>query len=443
MSTAVFEFTAGELIERALIDARIISANQPIQGKDTNNGLVALKFIFKHFQAQGLHLWAKEKAILPLNTGQRKYFLGPNGADAAKVDSFVNTTLTANEIAAATVIDVTSSTGMEGAPNILATNPALTTQDWTAIDSATLSISSNKLVVTNGAAVAGGAEFDLTTVVGDDYLISFSYEKGTSASADFTASDVNGTLDTVNLSATGLGTLTFTATDTTTVFTIANNSAVITETSLLVSMNYVNKAAGDRIGIALDDGTRFWDDIVTVDSGIQVTINAGLPSAASGSTSTLNVFSYSEEIERPLRILNSQFGETITASEIPVAIWSQEEYADQPDKDSSGTVINIYYSPQLNEGELEVWQVASNINQVLRFTYERPLLIPTASTDVLDFPSEWIMALKWAIAAELGPQYGVKAERQIVLEAKAAQTLEEVLGHDVERDSMSLQPDLT
>ena len=96
---------------------------------------------------------------------------------------------------------------------------------------------------------------------------------------------------------------------------------------------------------------------------------------------------------------------------------------------------------QLTDGELEVWQVAGNVNQVLRFTYERPLLIPTASTDSIDFPSEWFMHLKWAVAAELGPQYGVKAERQLVLEAKSNQTLEAVMGHDVERDSMSLQPD--
>lgn len=100
-----------------------------------------------------------------------------------------------------------------------------------------------------------------------------------------------------------------------------------------------------------------------------------------------------------------------------------------------------YYSPQLTDGELFVWQVASNVNQVLRFTYERPILIPTVSTDVLDIPSEWILPLKWALAAELGPEYGVKAERQLIIEARANTFLNQALDHDTEMASMSLQPD--
>lgn len=441
MSTAVLTETAGEVITAALKKARIIPAEQPIKAKDTAAGLEALKDILKHFQTQGLNLWKKERAILPLIKDQQRYLLGPNGSDCAKRDTFVNTTLTADESSSATVIDLVSSTGMSGAPDILTANPATATTDWTITDSATLSISSQKLLITNGAASAGGATYDLTTTIGNDYIINLSYEKGTSASADFTASDVNGTLATVNLTSTGTSTLSFTATDTTTTFKAANNSTTITETSLLVSVNYIDKATGDRIGIEQDDGTRHWDNIVTVDSSIQVTINSGLASAASGATSTLSVYSYENEIERPMRILNAQFATTLTASEIPTETWAQEEYENQSDKTSSGTIVAWYYSPQLTDGELFVWQVASNVNQVLRFTYERPILIPTVSTDVLDIPSEWILPLKWALAAELGPEYGVKAERQLIIEARANTFLNQALDHDTEMASMSLQPD--
>ena len=231
MSTAVHTETAGEVIKSALKKARIIPALQTIQPKDTANGLEALRDILKHFQTQGLNLWKKERGILPLIANQQRYLLGPNGSDCAKRDTFVNTTLTADEIATATVIDVTSSTGMAGAPDILTANPATATTDWTATDSAVLTISSQKLLITNGTTAAGGGTYDLTTTIGNDYIISFSYEKGTSASADFTASDVNGSLATVNLSATGTSTLSFTATDTTTTFKAANNSTTDTETS--------------------------------------------------------------------------------------------------------------------------------------------------------------------------------------------------------------------
>lgn len=440
MSTPVLEFTAGELITKALQNARIIAAEQAIKAKDFNNGLVALRLVFKHLQAQGPHEWTKEEAIIPLVTGQRKYVLGPDGDDIAKED-LITTLLTADELAAATVIDLTSTAGMNGAADILLSNPANSTQDWTAINSATLATVSNELEVTNGAAVAGGAEFSLETTSGVTYQVNFEYSQGTSADADFTVSDVNGDLDTINLTSSGTSLLTFTARDTETVFSIENGSAVSGETSLLVSLNYVDKSSGDRVGIALDDGTRHWDDIVSVDSSIQITINNGLPSAASGATNTLNAYSYVNGIARPIHVLQSRFGETFTASEIPTEQWSREEYFDQPDKNSSGTVINWYYSPQLINGDLYLWQVASNINQVLRLTYSRALLIPTAPEDVLDLPSEWFIAVMWSIAAELGPQYGVKTDRQLILESKAQDAMEAALGNDVERDSMSLQPD--
>lgn len=441
MSTAVLTSTANEIITSALKKARVIAATQSISATDTANGLIALKDVLKHFQTKGLNLWKKERAILPLNTGQQRYLLGPNGADCAKRDTFVNTTLTADESSSATVIDVTSSTGMSGAPDILTANPATSTTDWAAANQGTLSISSQKLLLTNGGAAAGGANYSLATIIGHDYIANFSYEKGTSASANFTLHDANGVLSTVNLTSTGTSSLTFTATDTVTFFKIANSSVTINETSLLISMNYIDKATGDRIGIELDDGTRHWDNIVTVDSSIQVTINTGLASAATGSTSTLTVWAYETEIERPLNILNMQFATTITASEIPVELWAQEVYESQSDKTSSGTVVAWHYSPQLTDGELFVWQVASNVNQILRFTYERPILIPTVSTDVIDIPSEWILALKWMVAAELGPEYGVKTERQVLLETKANQYLNAALDHDTEQGSMDLQPD--
>jgi hypothetical protein len=331
---------------------------------------------------------------------------------------------------------------MAGAIGILASTPVTSTQDWTAINSATLAVVGGKIEVTNGAAVAGGAEYSLTTVACVTYQVDFEYTQGTSASADFTISDANGDLTTINLAVSGTSSLTFTARDTETVFSIENNSATITETSLLAALNYIDKASGDRIGIALDDGTRYWDNIVTVDSATQVTINVGLPSGATGLTSTLNVYAFGEKMQRPVRVLSGRSGASLTASEIPGDQWSREEYFEQSDKDSSGTVVGWYYSPQRVNGDLYLWQVSSSINQVFRFTYSRPLLIPTASADELDVPSEWFLPLVWAVAAELGPEYGVKAERQVILESKAAQSLAQALSHDVERSSMQMQPDL-
>jgi len=439
MTSAILQSTAGDLITRALRSSRIIATEQPIQDKDFQQGFDAIESVLKHWQAQGIHLWSKTSAIIPLVKDQRKYLLGPGGDEIAELDTFVNTTLTSALIATTTTLPVVSTTGMAGAPNILSQDVTLSTQDWTAINSATLSVSSG-ILITNGAAVAGGAEFTLDTTIGRTYRVRFGYTKGTSVSAVFTVLNGGVSADTTTLTATGTGELTITALTSTITFRAENTSAVSGETSTVSSLNFIDESEGDRIGIELDDGTRQWTDILDVLSSTSVELKTGLTGAAATSNT---VFSYEIQIGRPLRLLNAQFGETITASEIPVNRWSEDEYFDQSDKDSSGTVVNWYYTPSLNLGELFVWQVAANVNQVLRFRYNRPINIPTAQSDLLDIPSEWNMPLQWAIAAEVGPGYGLKAERQLTLELKAGTTLDEALGHDVERDSMLIQPDFT
>ena len=447
MTSEVFTQTAGQLITNALRDARIIAAEQPIQAKDLADGLQAINMIIKHWQAQGIHLWSEREAVLPLIPAQRKYLLGPGGDDIGTADSFFNTTLDADLVATNTVVTLVATSGntidgqairIEGAPDILLSNPAITTQDWTTINSGTITASALGLELTNSAAVAGGVERSLDTTIGVTYQVDISYTQGTSASADFTVEDTTGVLDTINLTTTGTGILTFTARDLTTTFRFENGSTGITQTNTLASLNYRDKTAGDRIGIEIDDGSRFWDDVVTVDSATQVTINNGVPSAA---TTANTVYTYATAIARPMRILQARFAETITASEIPVRQWSRDEYFDQPDKDSGGTVVNQYYTPTLTLGRLFVWQVANDINQVLRFTFVDTIEIPTDTADPLEVPSEWYLPLKWAIAAELGPSRGLSDNRQVILESKAATTLQEVLAFDVERDSLQFQPD--
>lgn len=447
MTSETFTQTAGQLITNALRDARIIAAEQPIQSKDLIDGLQAINMIIKHWQAQGIHLWSEIEAVLALVPGQRKYLLGPNGDDIGTASTFFNTTVNADLIALDTVITLTATSGLTidgqsitigGAPDILASNPAISTQDWTTINSGTITASVAGLELTNSAAASGGAEFSLDTTIGVTYQVDISYTMGTSASADFTVEDTTGILDTINLSATGTGILTFTARDLTTTFRFENGSAVITETSTLADLNYRDKESGDRIGIELDNGSRFWDNVVTVDTATQVTINNGVTSAA---TTGNTAYTYGTAIARPMRLLQSRFAETITASEIPVRQWSRDEYFDQPDKDSSGTVVNWYYTPTLTIGQLFVWQVANDINQVLRFTFVDPIEIPTDTNDMLEVPSEWYMPLKWSIAAELGPSRGLPDNRQLILESKAAGALSEALAFDVERESLSFQPD--
>ncbi len=571
-TSETFSQTAGQIIINALRDARIIAAEQPVQDIDFSNGLTAIQNVIKHWQTQGIHLWSETEALLPLNTAQRKYLLGPSGDDCAVAKTFFNTTLT-QDIAApeaniftvdpvtttvgwtttsasvavvanglevtntaalagsaafdfttvtnsqytigvsyiegssgSTVITLTDVIGtlesdtwssdavwrydttardttttftltngsagigddnivgeltgssnnvsiqvaatsgttfdgqaisMSGAPDILSTNPALSTGGWIP-GLSTLTRVDDGLQVANSIAFAGGVQFVLDTVIDTTYQVDFSIASGTSDGGDFDVFDTTGTLDARAASVPGAYTMEFTARDLTTTFQMFNRTAGSGDFNVISSLNYRDKTSGDRIGIELASGTRYWDNIVTVDSTTQVTINNEIPSAA---TSGAVIYTYGTAIARPMRILNARFAEDVTASEIPTKQWSREEYFEQPDKDSTGTVVKWYYTPILTNGALFVWQVANTLNQVLRFTYVDPIDIPTETDDNLEFPSEWYLPLKWAIAAELGPSYGLPDNRQLILESKAVRSLQEALDFDVERQSMSLQPD--
>ena len=437
MTSPVLNTTARQIIVAAYRAGGIIPSEQGIQPFETERGLEALNFLIKEWQTQDIHLWSKTEAIIPLNVGQSKYLLGPTGDEVGEETGFNCTNLEANQVATDTVLTVFDSTGMTGASDILAVSPTISTQDWTAINSATLSSDGTKLTVTNGAAVAGGAEFTLETENTKRYIVKFDYEKGTSAGATF--SIVSGaTLATTTLTATTSNVeLSFTANLDNVTFRFENTSAVSGETSLALNLNYIETSTGDRIGIELDDKTRQWTNIITVNSSTELRIADGLTSAASDKNI---IYTYSTMIDRPLRVLQTRYADRLDRSEIPTNQWSREDYFDQPDKTSEGTVTQWYYSPQLTNGDLRVWQTASNVNNVLRFTFTRPLEISTDLVDSPDIPAEWVSALKWNLAARLAIEFGALSRLQVIKQ-EAAVTLQNALDYDVERSSMIIQPD--
>jgi len=435
----VYTKTAGQIIEEALRKARIIAVEQPVQASDYARGLLSLNNISKHLQTRGLHLWKQGRAVLPLNRDQRVYKLGPDGAKCGREDSFFSTALTADAVLGAATLAVSSTTGMLSAPDILESSPVVSTQDWTAINNATLSVSSG-LVITNVGANDGGAEYSLATTAGRTYRVRFGYTQGTSADCVFSVINSTTVEDTVTLAAAGTGELTITAIGTEIVFRAQNGSSVNGETSTVASLQYVDEESGSQIGIELPDNTRYWTYVLNVDSSTDLTISGVMPSTA---VSGASVFHYQEQISRPLRLDNYTYSNKFNQSEIPVNNWSRQEYMAQPDKGSRGTVVNAYYNPDLNEGNLYVWQVAGSVTNVLRFDCREPLDIYVIHTDILDIPSEYYMAMLWNMAADLGPEYGINMERQLVLEQKANAFLEDALDNDAEESTLQFVPDFT
>jgi hypothetical protein len=197
-------------------------------------------------------------------------------------------------------------------------------------------------------------------------------------------------------------------------------------------------AVNDNVGIQMDDKTRFWTTIKSVDSATQITLYAVLPSA---STLGNTAFTFTTLIQRPKRILSFRRKTYADDNEIPVSAWSRNQYFNQVNKHSQGTVVNCYYSPRLTDGRLYVWQTASSVNDLVRFTFERPLEIITSSIQTIDFPEEWQEAVIYSLAARLTDDYDTPPAKMQSVNAKAIQFLDDLLGWDEEMESINLQPD--
>jgi len=436
-TSKVYTRTAGEIIAEALRDARIIPSEQPIQAIDYENGLDALNNVSKFWQTKGIHLWLEERAVLPLNPGQQSYLMGPDGDPCGYREGFFETDVGAAAVTGATALTVTSSVGMEAAPDILDSDPTNSTQDWTAT-LATLSVSSG-LRVTNSGAASGSATYELEAAVGQTYRVRFGFTLGTSVSA--TVSVLNGATveDSVLLSASdATNELVITASVDPIVFKIANTSTTINQYSTVYDLQYVDDETGSRIGVELDDATMQWTYVLNVNSTTSIDLTDALTDDAAEDN---QIFSFTDQIDRPLRLSNFMFSAQPGASGVPVNKWSRQEYMQQPQKDAEGTVVNWYYNPTLDVGRLYVWQTANNIQNTLEFDVRKPLSVYTDISDTLDFPSEYFLALKDAIAADLGPSYGVKESRQAVLEQKAAASFESTIDNDNEISSMMITPD--
>jgi hypothetical protein len=440
MTAATLTTTAAEIVNGALRLIGEIDANQPTPADQMQDGLEALNFMVKAWQSQGLHLWTKTEGILPLDVGKSDYTLGPNGDECGNLDDFVNTDLTVATVAGITrTLDLTSTAGMDGANDILPSDPTDSTAGWTVVAGSINLILGTTVRVDNGAGSAGEIERTITGLtVGRTYRVIADFTLGTSPSCIYSVKEGALVLGTDTISATGTSKFDFTATQTSHTFNIKNGDTAGTNTTLTSQLQILDTTTGDLIGIRLDDDTRQWTKIVEVLSATQVRI-AGPVSGASAIGKS--VFSFPALIPRPIRLLQVRRQTIGNNDEEEAREWSRQEYFAQTDKTSQGTVNNWYYSPQLTDGRVYIWQTASDVDQVVKFTYIRPIDISTDTADAPDFPAEWFRVLKFALAVEIAPEYRLPQDRLAVLSAKADQYIDQALGHDRETASMNIQPD--
>lgn len=196
-------------------------------------------------------------------------------------------------------------------------------------------------------------------------------------------------------------------------------------------------ASGDHIGITLDDGTIHWSAI-TGTPGATATITVALPdSTAAGNL----VYSYTNKIVRPLRITAARSFDPESLEETRVDMIARLDYRMLSNKTLPGQINQLFYDPQLTTGQLYLYQTASTMGDLVKFTWWRPIEDFTTAGDNPDLPQEWLQTLIFNLAVVMAPEFGFSGQPLRELVSMAASFKDDMMGFDREAESFQFGPD--
>lgn len=222
-------------------------------------------------------------------------------------------------------------------------------------------------------------------------------------------------------------------------------TALTTAAALGASTVVVNSVTGVatayNIGVQLDSGTIQWTTVNGAPSGSTVTLTAVLTdSAALGN----RVLVYQTNLIRPLKVLDARRYNFTSAIDVPLGEMDRIEYAEMPNKTSTGAVNSFYYDRRggaNSTGFIYLWPAPATVDEAIKMTVARPIQDFSAAGDDADLPQEWIRAIEWGLADELADEYDVPEPKRTRIERRAAQYLQEANWWERELISFELVPD--
>ena len=202
----------------------------------------------------------------------------------------------------------------------------------------------------------------------------------------------------------------------------------------------VTMAASDKVGIVLDDDTLHWSTIASVDSTTQITIDDATAGAASSGN---RVYAYTNDLDRPLRIIDVRRRDESSDQDTPILIQSHQEYRRLPNKTNDGETNIVYYHPEHRNarGTIYLWPRPDSVARTLRLSCNLPLQDFDASGNNADLPTEWLDTIVWNLAKRLLPKYGASGHMSAQdIKVGGTTMLLEMLGWDQELASVNFGP---
>lgn len=212
-------------------------------------------------------------------------------------------------------------------------------------------------------------------------------------------------------------------------------TAAASTTSLTVTST-TGMTAADQIGIELDDGTRQWTTIVSVDSSTGLTITASVSSAASSGNT---IFTYTTAVSKPMHISSARFRNT-DGTDRMVFLKGRDEFMQIPNKTTTGKINQAFYTPGLTSGTIYVWPTPDAVSDRLKFSYVKLIEDFDAAGDNPDFPTEWLLTLTKSLMYCIARTYGKTNQDIMQLKQEADQSLIEMQLWDAGQGSLRVVP---
>ena len=224
-------------------------------------------------------------------------------------------------------------------------------------------------------------------------------------------------------------------TTTTAAQTAGNNTVAITSLTAY-SGETLNTTGTLNVGVKNVNGDLEWFTTTSIVT-LTVTLSGNL---AFDVDSGASVFIYRTEMDKPLKLMQDNVRLWQEANyELPLYLLALTDYNLLPVKNETGTTVQAFYQPNIDNGTLTIWPTADNVSNVILFRYQAEFDI-FDGTRTQDLPNEWIRPLTWALAAELGPSKGVPLPRQQQLDSRAVSLKNEVMDWDQDNSSLFIQP---
>jgi hypothetical protein len=199
---------------------------------------------------------------------------------------------------------------------------------------------------------------------------------------------------------------------------------------------------------ALDMMLKSWamDGFLWLRKFIYVTLVAAQNSYDIGAASTDGIHSdvaaTVDFLQRPIRVFYPTRYLT-DGTETPLGEpLSRSDWSALPNKTTTGSVVSVYYDPQIAMGKLYVWPTpATGVTDKIKLTVERMLEDVGDDDSTYDLPPEALRMLKFNLALEIAPEYSVPPKQLIFIEKYANALKVKLEGFQRDNTSTFFQPD--